>query len=185
MTFADNFQQLKILNFDFRKYQSFFYQFTDNEHTQSNIFGSHSNLRVLNLEIDTWTRNSIQKLISNFYQLEEINIKYTILASEIKNIKRDNSSRQILDLRQNKLLKKISLDIDLEECFLQALSKKNIKLNFNFNPIFLARDQLIESLSVKASNFNVDFNQILPLQIFEKEAKSFYWNVKKFDLICG
>lgn len=115
-------------------------------------------MRVLNLEIDTWTRNSIQKLISNFYQLEEINIKYTILASEIKNIKRDNSSRQILDLRQNKLLKKISLDIDLEECFLQALSKKNIKLNFNFNPIFLARDQLIESLSVKASNFNVDFN---------------------------
>ena len=79
---------------------------------------------------------SIQKLISNFHLLEDLNIVYTILASEIKNIKRDNSSRQILDLRNNKCLKNISVEFKLESTFLKALKKKNIKLNFNFCPIY-------------------------------------------------
>jgi len=41
ITFAENFEDFNILNFDFRKYQSFFYQLTDNEFGIPNsIFGA-------------------------------------------------------------------------------------------------------------------------------------------------
>lgn len=87
-----------------------------------------------------------------------MNLSYTILASEIKNIKRDNSSRQMLDLRQNKLLKRVSLDLKLEDNFLKGLRKKNIKLNFNFCPIFFDfKDQKLDSFSVKVTDFSLDF----------------------------
>ena len=128
-------------------------------------------MKILNLQIDTWTRNSIQKLIQNFNHLEELNIKYTILASEIKNIKRDNSQRQVIDLRQNRMLKKITIDINLEEFFMKAINKKKIKLNFNFIPVFFAKDQIIDYMAVKVQNFNLNFEDILPLNLYEADGQ--------------
>jgi len=69
------------------------------------------------------------------------------------------------------MLKKISLDIDLEEYFMKALNKKNIKLNFNFIPLVFAKDQLIDYMAVKVSNFNLNFEDVLPLKLYEADGQ--------------
>ena len=92
------------MKFDFRKYRNFFYNLNDNEANRDIIENNNSQayhsilsqfpqLKYLDLDIDTWTRDSIHILIYNFQQIEEIKLKYTILASEIRNIHKDRSTR--------------------------------------------------------------------------------------------
>ena len=73
MTFAEHFKKVEKVKFDFRKYRNFFYNLNDND---ANVEGSEQaypsalskfeKLKYLDLEIDTWTRDSIHVLIYNF-----------------------------------------------------------------------------------------------------------------------
>jgi len=104
LTFAEHFSKVQKVKFDFRKYRNFFYNLNDNEANRDIIENNNSQayhsilsqfpqLKYLDLDLDTWTRDSIHILIYNFQQIEEIKLRYTILASEIRNIQKDRSTR--------------------------------------------------------------------------------------------
>ena len=60
--------------------------------------------------------------------------------------------------------------MNLEEFFMKAINKKKIKLNFNFIPIFFSKDQIIDYMAVKVQNFNLNFEEILPLNLYESDG---------------
>ena len=53
---------------------------------------------------------------------------------------------------------------------MKAINKKKIKLNFNFIPLFFSKDQIIEYMAVKVQNFNLNFEEILPLNLYESDG---------------
>ena len=60
--------------------------------------------------------------------------------------------------------------MNLEEFFMKAINKKKIKLNFNFIPIFFSKDQIIDYMAVKVQIFNLNFEEILPLNLYESDG---------------
>ena len=73
ITFAEHFRKVEKVKFDFRKYRNFFYSLNDSDANQESkdeaypsSLSKFGQLKYLDLDIDTWTRDSIHVLIFNF-----------------------------------------------------------------------------------------------------------------------
>ena len=63
---------------------------------------------------------------------------------------KDRSTKQIIDLKLIRNLKRVYLDLQLENSFQEAVNEHKIQLNLNFVPIYLDKNQCLEQLTVNA-----------------------------------
>jgi hypothetical protein len=40
-------------------------------------------------------------------------------------------------------------------------------------------------MAVNAAGFNINFEDVLPVRVYEADGGQFVWNVKRFDVLCN